>query len=117
MLKTRWKDGQNGQKRNVYGKKMEAIKFPGIQKSPTDISYMRDGRQGPVHAKVVYSRPFKNDRVIFGELVPFGKVWRTGADEATEITFYSDVIFGDKEVKAGTYAFSPSRTKIPGTSS
>lgn len=91
-------------KKEMSMEKKEAIKFPGIQKSPTDISYMRDGRQGPVHAKVVYSRPFKNDRVIFGELVPFGKVWRTGADEATEVTFYKDVIFGDKEVKAGTYA-------------
>ena len=42
--------------------------------------------------------------MIFGELVPYGKVWRTGADEATEITFYKDVMFGGKEVKAGTYA-------------
>jgi hypothetical protein len=80
------------------------VKFPGIQKSPTDIAYMREGRQGPVTAKVVYSRPFKNERAIFGELVPFGKVWRTGADEATEITFYKDVMFGGKEVKAGSYA-------------
>ncbi len=80
------------------------IKFPGIQKSPTDIAYLRDGRQGPVHAKVVYSRPFKNERAIFGELVPYGKVWRTGADEATEITFYKDVMFGGKEVGAGSYA-------------
>ena len=80
------------------------IRFPGIQKSPTDITYFRDGRRGPVHAKVIYSRPYKKDRVIFGELVPYGKVWRTGADEATEITFYKDVMFGDKEVKAGTYA-------------
>lgn len=84
--------------------KKASVKFAGIQKSPTDISYMRDGRQGPVHAKVVYSRPYKNERVIFGELVPFGKVWRTGADEATEITFYKDVMFGGKEVKAGTYS-------------
>lgn len=80
------------------------IKFPGIQKSPTDISYMRDGgRRGPVIAKVVYSRPYKKDRDIFGGLVPFGKVWRTGADESTEITFYKDVMFGGKEVSAGTY--------------
>jgi hypothetical protein len=82
----------------------KAIKFPGIQKSPTDISYMRDGRRGPVTAKVVYSRPFKKDREVFGGIVPFGKVWRTGADEATEITFYEDVMFGGKEVKAGSYA-------------
>ena len=82
----------------------KAIKFPSVQKSPTDIAYMRDGRRGPVHAKVVYSRPYKKERTIFGELVPFGKVWRTGADEATEITFYKDVMFGGKEVKAGSYA-------------
>ncbi|NNE97558.1 MAG: DUF2911 domain-containing protein [Pyrinomonadaceae bacterium] len=80
------------------------VRFSSIQKSPTDISYMRDGRRGPVHAKVVYSRPYKKDRTIFGELVPFGKVWRTGADEATEITFYKDVMFGGTEVKAGSYA-------------
>jgi hypothetical protein len=82
----------------------KAIKFPGIQKSPTDISYMREGRRGPVDAKIVYSRPYKKDREIFGGIVPFGKVWRTGADEATEITFYKDVMFGGKEVKAGSYA-------------
>lgn len=80
------------------------VQFPGMQKSPTDISYMREGRRGPVTARVLYGRPFKNDRKIFGELVPYGKVWRTGADEASEITFYKDVMFGDKEVKAGTYA-------------
>ncbi len=82
----------------------QEVKFPGIQKSPTDLSYLREGRQGPVTARVIYSRPSKNDRAIFGELVPYGKVWRTGADEASEITFYKDVMLGDKEVKAGTYA-------------
>ena len=91
-------------KKEMSVEKKTDIKFPGIQKSPTDISYFREGRNGPVHAKVIYSRPYKNDRVIFGELVPFGQVWRTGADEATEITFYKDVMFGGKEVKAGTYA-------------
>ena len=85
-------------------KKQTSVKFAGIQKSPTDISYMREGRRGPVHAKVVYSRPFKKDRAIFGALVPYGKVWRTGADETTEITFYKDVMFGGSPVKAGTYA-------------
>lgn len=78
-----------------------APKFPSLQKSPTDIAYYRDG--GEVVAKVVYSRPFKNGREIFGSLVPYGKVWRTGADEATEITFYRDVVFGGESVKAGTY--------------
>ncbi len=82
----------------------KATKFRSIQKSPTDLSYMREGRSGPVTARVIYGRPFKKDREIFGTLVPFGKVWRTGADEASEITFYKDVVFGGKNVKAGTYA-------------
>lgn len=53
--------------------------------------------------KVAYSQPSKRDRVIFGQLVPFGKVWRTGANAATEITFDKDVTVGGKPVKAGTY--------------
>lgn len=55
--------------------------------------------------KVVYGQPSKKGREIFGKLEPFGKVWRTGADEATEITFSKDVVFGGKPVKAGTYTF------------
>ncbi|MFB6454883.1 DUF2911 domain-containing protein [Chitinophaga sp. Hz27] len=53
--------------------------------------------------KVVYGQPSKNGREIFGKLVPFGQVWRAGADEATEITFAKDATFGGKPVKAGTY--------------
>jgi hypothetical protein len=55
-------------------------------------------------AKVSYGQPSKRDREIFGKLVPYGEVWRTGANEATEITFKKDVLFGGKPVKAGTYA-------------
>jgi hypothetical protein len=54
--------------------------------------------------KIVYGRPYKKDREIFGKLVPFGEVWRTGADEATQITFAKDGKFGGTPVKAGTYA-------------
>lgn len=54
--------------------------------------------------KVVYGAPYIKERVVFGTLVPFGQVWRTGANEATEITFTQDVIFGGAEVKAGTYS-------------
>lgn len=53
--------------------------------------------------KVTYGRPYKKGRDIFGGLEKLGKVWRTGADEATEITFSQDVNFGGKPVKAGTY--------------
>jgi hypothetical protein len=50
-----------------------------------------------------YSRPGMKNRKIFGDLVPFGKVWRTGANGATTISFGEDVIIGDKKVAAGKY--------------
>ncbi len=50
-----------------------------------------------------YSRPAKKERKIMGDLVPFGKVWRTGANAATTLTFSDDVTIGGKEVKAGKY--------------
>lgn len=53
--------------------------------------------------KVSYGQPSKRDREIFGGLVPYGQVWRTGANEATEITFAKDVKIAGKDVKAGTY--------------
>ncbi|MBC7903407.1 MAG: DUF2911 domain-containing protein [Gemmatimonadaceae bacterium] len=53
--------------------------------------------------KVAYGQPSKKGRVIFGGLEPYGKLWRTGANEATEITFAKDVVFGGQAVKAGTY--------------
>jgi hypothetical protein len=51
-----------------------------------------------------YSRPLVKGRVIFGDLVPYGKIWRTGANSATKVTFTDDVQFGGKDLKAGTYA-------------
>jgi hypothetical protein len=58
--------------------------------------------------KVVYSQPYKKGRLIFGEeedgaLQPYGKYWRLGANEATEITFSKNINFGGKPVDAGTY--------------
>ncbi len=50
-----------------------------------------------------YSRPAVKGRKIFGDLVPYGKVWRTGANSATTIAFGEDVIIGDKTVPAGKY--------------
>lgn len=52
---------------------------------------------------VTYGQPSKKGRVIFGGLEKYGKVWRTGANAATEITFKKDVNFGGQSVKAGTY--------------
>lgn len=51
-----------------------------------------------------YGRPAVKGRVIFGGLVPFGQVWRAGANEATRITFGQEVLFGKQKVKKGTYA-------------
>ena len=50
-----------------------------------------------------YSRPGIKGRKIFGDLVPYGKVWRTGANNATTIQFSDDVTIGGKEIKAGKY--------------
>ena len=55
------------------------------------------------YIKVTYGRPHKKGRAIFGDLVPYGKVWRTGANEATEITLTQDVMINKKKLKAGTY--------------
>jgi hypothetical protein len=60
-----------------------------------------------------YSRPSMRGRTIFGDLVPYDKLWRTGANARTKITFSDDVTIGGKELKAGSYAIF---TK-PGTSS
>lgn len=53
---------------------------------------------------VTYGRPTMNGREIFGKLVPYGKAWRVGADEATNVTFEKDATFGGKPIKAGKYA-------------
>ncbi len=61
---------------------------------------------------VNYSQPAKKGREIFGsKLVPFGEVWRAGANEATTITVSGDVNFGDKPLKAGTYSLFTIPTK------
>jgi tetratricopeptide (TPR) repeat protein len=60
-------------------------------------------RVGLTDIEVDYSRPNKNDRVIFGGLVPFDKPWRTGANTPTKIKTSAPIKFGDKEVPAGEY--------------
>lgn len=61
-------------------------------------------RIGLTDVVVEYSRPSKKDRVIYGGVVPYDEVWRTGANSATKITFSEDVVFGGAEVKKGSYA-------------
>jgi len=61
-------------------------------------------RVGLTDVEVDYSRPNKNDREIFGGLVPYGKLWRTGANAVTKIKFSEAVTLGGKEIPAGEYA-------------
>jgi len=61
-------------------------------------------RVGVTDIEVVYSRPGVKDRVIFGGMIPYGEVWRTGANNATKITFSTAVKLNGTEIPAGTYA-------------
>lgn len=60
-------------------------------------------KSGELNVKVAYSQPQKKGRKIFGGLVPYGKVWRTGANEATEITFSKAAKLNGQPIAAGTY--------------
>jgi hypothetical protein len=94
----------------VFSFVSQAQTFSGLDKSPMDMAYFphnfaHDRKEGEkAIIRVTYSRPPKKEREIFGKLVPFGEVWRTGANEATEIKFYKDLEFGGKKVKAGSYS-------------
>ncbi len=59
---------------------------------------------GLTDVTVEYSRPAKKERVIFGDLVPYGKMWRTGANKNTVISFSDDVVVDGQKLKAGKYA-------------
>ena len=76
--------------------------FSDMDKSPMDAVITRNQDNSPL-ARIIYSRPKKKDREIFGKLVPYGRIWRTGANEATEITFYEKVKFNGTPVGPGTY--------------
>lgn len=86
--------------------------FPAVDKSPMDMSYypvgfpllkVGDKVTEPLLARVIYSRPQKNGRIVFGEMLEYGKVWRLGANEATELEFYQNVKIGNTKLKKGRY--------------
>lgn len=90
----------------------QSTKAPVLDKSPMDMCYypnnypvlkIQDKVNEPIVSRVIYSRPQRSGRKVFGELVEFGKVWRMGANEATEIEFYKDVTFNGSQVKKGRY--------------
>lgn len=64
---------------------------------------IQDKAAEPLVARVIFSRPQKNGRAIFGELLEYGKVWRLGANEASEIEFFQNVRIGGVKVKKGRY--------------
>ncbi|MBS1660258.1 MAG: DUF2911 domain-containing protein [Bacteroidetes bacterium] len=83
-----------------------------LDNSPLDMSYypvdypvlkIQDKVNEPLIARVVYSRPQKRGRKLFGELVTYGQVWRLGANEATEVEFFKDVKVDGKNLKKGRY--------------
>ncbi len=83
---------------------MDAQKFSDLDKSPMDIaSYPNSYKESNKLVKIAYSRPVLKERPL-SKLAPNGEVWRTGANEAAEITLYQPMKIGDKVVEAGTYS-------------
>jgi hypothetical protein len=88
-------------------------RMPAIDKSPLDMSYypanypilkIQEKLTEPLMARVIYSRPAKNGRTVFGELIEYGTVWRLGANEATELELFRDAKIGNLRVKKGRYS-------------
>jgi hypothetical protein len=90
----------------------QETRLPGLDKSPMDMSYYPpgfsmnvsvQGKPGKLISRVIYSRPQMRGREIFGKLVPYGKVWRLGANQATELDIYSPVTIGGQKISPGRY--------------
>jgi len=91
------------------------VSYPDVDKSPGDMVQYPDNSRFRNYLKteeleaavpvmrITYARPQKNGRTIFDELVPYGKVWRLGANESTEITLYKDITVGGETIKSGRY--------------
>ncbi|MBT8308384.1 MAG: DUF2911 domain-containing protein [Maribacter sp.] len=88
----------------VFTTTISAQKFSGLDKSPLDMAtFPSSYKVSDKAVRVIYSRPQLKGRSV-SELAPAGEVWRTGANEAVEITFYKDANVGGTDVKAGTYS-------------
>ena len=88
--------------------------FPDLDKSPMDMAYFpsraafrafgkTDAEKREPLIRVVYSRPQKNGRNIFGETVKFGELWRVGANESTEVMFFADATVDGTKLEKGRY--------------
>lgn len=87
--------------------------YPPLDKSPMDMSYfpvnypllkIQGKTTDPLDARIIYSRPQKSGRTIFGELVEYGKIWRMGANEATELDLFKHARIGNKKIPKGRYS-------------
>ena len=99
------------QNTDVKEVKEEVVKVKEEKKAPARISAPAPSPSSTLKQKVgltdvtvKYSRPGMKGRTIFGDLVPYGKTWRTGANANTTVTFSTDVTIADGNVAAGTYA-------------
>lgn len=97
----------------LFLNKTSAQGFKTLDKVPHDISYYRASRVATPLVKVLYGRPSNEGQNVFGNIIPFGEVWRTGYNEATEVKFYKEVKLGTTKVAAGTYVL----LTIPGKDS
>ena len=79
----------------------DSIIKPQVRNSPIVIANLKTTENN--YIKCTYGQPLKKGREIFGNLVPYGKLWRTGANEATEITFTTNIQIGETALQAGTY--------------
>ena len=81
----------------------QAQSFRGLDKSPLDmVNFPASSQVQDKVVRVLYSRPQLKSRDL-KTLIPNGKLWRTGANESTEITFFKDVIINSKKVPSGRY--------------
>ncbi|MWW26455.1 DUF2911 domain-containing protein [Algibacter lectus] len=84
---------------------VSAQKFAKLDKSPMDAAaFPTNYKEANKLIKIIYSRPQLKGRDL-ATLAPNGKVWRVGANEAAELTLFTDMKLGDSSVKAGTYTF------------
>lgn len=79
----------------------DSIVKPQVRNSPIVIANLKTTENN--YVKCTYGQPLKKGREIFGNLVPYGKLWRTGANEATEVTFTTNIQIGETQLPAGTY--------------
>lgn len=87
----------------LFSVNSNAQDFKDLDKSPMDVAaYPSDYKDSNKLIKVTYSRPQLNGREL-SKLAPNGEVWRTGANEAAELTLYTPMMLGNTKVPTGTY--------------